>query len=192
MSYKILEFKESLSTTGFLDYPINEMDDAYYNEHGKPPSGKYAKMLRRATPIADEIWKQSLTVKSKLHDVQFLIDNPITNRALECLVEQYASLDIELQELNKCLKKTKQEQPLQEYYEQYEDVYSVDVFDMLSNDMEKLLPIGVAENTILQTQYDLIPPLDVSLDELKAYYKPALKKAKDAKKKMLQKQKEAA
>ena len=180
---KILAFKEKMVNSGFLNYPINEMDEHFYNQHGKPPSGKFAKMLTRATPIADDIWKQSLTAKTKLHDVRFVSNNPFTNRALEYLVEQYAALDIELQEFNKALKKAKQEQPLMDYYQQYEDVYGVNVFDMLSGDLDELIVIGEKMNADVRDSYPSTPALTVSVDGLKEYYKTALKDYKEAKKK---------
>lgn len=182
MSYQILKFKEEMKQ-GLLNYPINELDEEYFSEHGKPPSGKYAKMLTRATPIADKVWKQSLTVKAKLHDMQFLLDYPITNRAFECLVENYAAFDIELQDFNKLLKTTKQEKPLEDYYQRFESLYTVNVFEMLSDDLESLIPVGMEMNSQERQRYD-IPELTVVLDELKAYYKPCLKKAKEDKAKI--------
>lgn len=187
MSFSILTFKKNYVSSGFTAYPINELDESYYNEHGKPPSGKYAKMLRRATPIADEIWDQILEVQAKMHDFPFLTRFPITNRLFECVVEHFAALDIELQDLKKVMKKSNQEQELNVYYSQYQEYYDVNVFDMMVKDLEQLLGAGQELNLEYRNKNSLNPELTITIDELKEYYKPALKKAKEAKKELLKK-----
>lgn len=177
-------FKTELSN-GLLNYPINEMDDAYFEEHGKPPSGKYAKMLRRATPIANEVWLQSLAVKTTLHDIKHLNDFVFTNRGMESLVEMYAALNVELQDLNKLIKKTKQEQPLQEYYEQYSELYSVNVFDMMVTDLETLMPYVVERNDVYNASFpESNSVLTHTTDDMKAYFKEACKDYKEKKSKI--------
>lgn len=189
--FKILKFKQQLVSSGFLEYPINELDEKYYTEHGKPPAGKYAKMLGRATPIANRVWKQSLTVKSKLHDAGFITKYPVTDRSFYYFVELVAALDIEVQELNKEIKKTKQEAELAEYYTQFADILKTNFFvDILAPDIDSMLHKGTEIVATWQENTPAHPDLMVDQEDVLSYYKSALKSAKEARKKLTKLQEE--
>lgn len=186
------QFKDQLLNGGIMNYPINELDEEYFNQHGKPPSGKYAKMLTRATPIADKIWDQTLTLKSKLHEFEPAIRQVFTNRGIEYMVEQYAALNVELQDLNKELKAAKQEQELLKYMERFENVYTTNAFDMMVNDIEALLPEASKRNDNYQAQYtdSMVDPITYTVDDMKLYFKEETKKYKAKKQEILKRQKQ--
>lgn len=185
-------FKKSFMNDGIMNYPINELDEEFYTEHGKPPSGKYAKMLTRATPIADKIWSQILTVKSSMHDFYPAMNSVFTNRGIEFIVEQYAALNVEIQDLNKELKAAKQEQDLLKYIERFKDLYSVNVFDMMVADVEKLLDIADIRNERHRNDYadSLVQPITYTVDDMKEHFKDATKKYKAKKSEILKRQKQ--
>ncbi len=165
----IQKFKSELLTGGIMNYPINELDDEFYSQNGKPPSGKYAKMLTRATPIADKIWSQVLTLKSSLHDFYPAINSVFTNRGIEFMVEQYAALNVELQDFNKELKSAKQEQELLKYMERFENVYSVNVFDMMVEDIEALILAASERNVVYRREYtdSMVITITHTVDDMK-------------------------
>lgn len=176
------EFKVSLNE-GFLSYPINEMDEKHYQETGKVPSGKFAKMLRRATPIADDVWLQSLNVKTSLHDLDHVTNFAFTDRGIESFIEIYAALNVEIQEQVKLIKKTNQEQPLHEYYTQFEDIYNVNCFDMLVDDISAIIPEITKRNSEYNSRHpDRAQTLTYELDTIKQYFKHATKKYKENRK----------
>ena len=185
-------FKKSFMNDGIMNYPINELDEEFYTKHGKPPSGKYAKMLTRATPIADKIWSQILTVKSSMHDFYPAMNSVFTNRGIEFIVEQYAALNVEIQDLNKELKAAKQEQDLLKYIERFKDLYSVNVFDMMVADVEKLLDIADIRNERHRNDYadSLVQPITYTVDDMKEHFKEVTKKYKSKKAEILKRQKQ--
>lgn len=177
--FRVLELKQRLLESGLLNYPINELDDAYYETHGKPPAGKYAKMLNRAAPVADKIWKQSLTVKSKFHDANFHCRYPVTDRSFYSFVELVADIDCEMQELKKEIKKAKQEKELNDYYSKFQDLLSVNMFaDVLEPDISTMIDQGTQLVAQWQQETPDHPALSVDRAEVLSYYKEALKSAK--------------
>lgn len=185
-------FKKSFMNDGIMNYPINELDEEFYTEHGKPPSGKYAKMLTRATPIADKIWSQVLTVKASMHDFYPAMNSVFTNRGIEFIVEQYAALNVEIQDLNKELKAAKQEQDLLKYMERFNTVYGVNVFDMMVSDITELLDNAAIRNEVHRTNYveSMVQPITYTVDDMKEHFKDATKKYKAKKSEILKRQKQ--
>lgn len=162
--FNVPEFKSWLLEEGLLNYPINELDEGVYQETGKPPSGKYAKMLVRATPLVDEIWKHCIEFKQTFHDIDFLLRFPITERVVYCYIENCVIIDLKLQLVKKAITKSKQEKDIQEYYNQFSLLNDLNMFDLTFSDVEKL---------IKQQNYVL------DLDQLKKYYSEYSKKMKE-------------
>lgn len=187
-------FKHMFLTGGIMNYPVNELDEEYFVQHGKPPSGKYAKMLTRSTPIAEKIWSQVLSVKSSMHDFFPAMNSVFTNRGIEFVVEQYAALNVELQDFNKELKTAKQEQELLKYMERFTEVYSVNVFDMMVADISELLSTSAKRNSLYQEEYPNNPvePITYTVDDMKEYFKEATKSYKAKKAEIIKRQKQKA
>lgn len=186
---KIVEFKNNLSN-GFLAYPINELDEEFFVANGHPPSGKYAKMLTRSTPMVNDIWKQSLTIKQTLHNLEYVVNTIFTDRGIECLTEQYAALNVEMQDLNKELKKTKQEQDIATYYARYDTMHTVNVFDMLVDDLNTLMPDIHNRNAVYNTKYNDTNVINHDVEMMKEHFKNSTKEYKAKKAEMLKKQKQ--
>lgn len=166
MKYKyfsVPEFKRWLIEEGLLNYPINELDEAFYQETGKPPSGKYAKMLARATPLVDSIWKHCIEFKTTFHDIDFLLKFPITERVVYCYIENCVIIDLKLQLVKKAITKSKQEKDIQEYYNQFSLLNDLNMFDLTFKDVQKIID---------KQGYHL------DIDQLKQYYSEYSKKMK--------------
>lgn len=151
--------------SGVMLYPINELDEQFYLEQGKPPSGKYAKMLVRAAPLANKAWDQTLVLKQSFHDLPFLSKFPITERSIYCYIENCVVVDLELQKLKKEVSTTKQEKELKEYYDEFDLDWNV--FDLTFDDVEQFCS-------------EQGHSLDIS--HLKQYYKEHMKKVKEERK----------
>ena len=162
--FNMFSFKSWLVEDGLLKYPINELDEAVYQETGKPPSGKYAKMLTRATPLVDQIWRHCLQFKQTFHDIEFLLKFPITERVVYCFIENCVVIDLKMQIVIKAMTKAKQEKEIEEYYKSdYEFLSGLNIFDLTFIDVERLF----------QEQ-----KFDLDINELKQYYSSYMKKVK--------------
>ena len=127
-----------------------------------------------------------------MHDFYPAMNSVFTNRGIEFIVEQYAALNVEIQDLNKELKAAKQEQDLLKYIERFKDLYSVNVFDMMVADVEKLLDIADIRNERHRNDYadSLVQPITYTVDDMKEHFKESTKKFKAKKAEILKRQKQ--
>lgn len=184
----VLTFKSTLNSD-FTNYPINELDEEFFKEHAKPPSGKYAKMLVRATPIANDLWEQSLDVKNTLSNVKHVLDFSFTDRGLESFVEICAALNIEMIDFNKILKRAKQESELEKYYNRFDEVYLTNIFDLMSSDLPELIELTRERNMDYNMKYVDNVKITHTVDSLKEYFKVACKAYKAKKEDIIKQRK---
>lgn len=168
--YKMENLESIIYSSNLLAYPILELDNKVYEETGKPPMGKYAKMLTRATPLVDEIWLQCLQFKDKFHDIWFHLKHPTSNRTLYSFIENCVIIELKLQALLKVMDKAKQEKEIQEWYSQFNFLREFNIFNLCMDDLD-----------LLKGQVDM----RIDMNELKRYYgeytKGIKKKIKDRK-----------
>jgi hypothetical protein len=172
-------------TSGFLNYPVLELEEQFEastmdHVQRQKETGKFLKKLGKNTPDFDKLWKKSLNLLQSLYNLKYVETTALTSRSLESLAEIYANFDLELQEFNKMLKKLEKSNPdVFSYYQEFSDAQSMSVFELYAEDMKE----HYAHAKSRHEKYGVEGAFGVEYEDMLGYYKVALKKVKEEKKK---------
>lgn len=186
---KLMQHQEAMQASGFFLYPVIELEDQFEpstDEHvaRQKETGKFLKKLGKNTPAFDNLWELALSINASFKDLSFIEKTTITTRSLESISEVYATYDLDTQNFKKALKKVEKSHPdVFSYYDVHRDLFDINVFELYAEDMKYHY-----ENTQKNLQdycekYNRDEKLEVSYEDVLGYYKTALKKIKEERKK---------
>ena len=158
------------------EYPPNYIEDVI---DSLPSKGKKLKQLNEAKPAFDKIWKQTLLVLESVRVFSYLQKSVFTAQGIRTLMSEYARLDVELKELSKYIKGSKQIQLVQDYYKGSEKLTDVNLFELMRNDISSQLDTFNYRKVETEKQYNCeLEPLD--FDRMLPEYKQMVKGYKES------------
>lgn len=181
---KALNLKAELVADNFGDYPPILLEWEATQGRDDVPVGNLMKRLGKLSKPFNETWGHHLKVLDAMRDLRYLHNTVFNRRGLESLVEQYAMLDHRLKGLNKAVKQQKNFPEVGEYYQRFDYLLEMNVFDLMREDFLALQELAEAryESIVKQSPDHDWSRVEATLHEadLGGCYKEAVKKAKEA------------